>query len=114
MKIIKDIDKMKTYAKIMKKNNKLIGFVPTMGHLHEGHLSLIRTARKQVDTVITSVFVNKLQFGPDEDYKAYPRNIEKDENLAKNCGTDVMFYPNSELITSGNHIIYHSTSQFLA
>ncbi|NQU95221.1 MAG: pantoate--beta-alanine ligase [Candidatus Omnitrophica bacterium] len=96
MKIIKKVDKMKTYAKIMKKENKLIGFIPTMGYLHEGHLSLMRTARKQTDTVITSIFVNPLQFGPDEDFKKYPRNIKKDEELARQCGVDVMFYPENE------------------
>ena len=96
MKVIKEIDKMKTYAKIIKKDNKLIGFVPTMGSFHEGHLSLMRTARKQTDVVITSVFVNKMQFGPKEDYEAYPRDLEKDENLAKGSGTDVMFCPTTE------------------
>lgn len=96
MKIIKEVDKMKTYAKIMKKENKLIGFIPTMGYLHEGHLSLMRTARKQTDTVIVSIFVNPLQFGPDEDFKKYPRDIKRDEELARQCGVDIMFYPDSE------------------
>ena len=96
MKIVKDIYKMKTYAKIMKKDNKLIGFVPTMGYLHEGHLNLIRTARKQSDIVIVSIFVNKLQFGPKEDFDAYPRDPEGDENLAKSCGADVIFYPDEK------------------
>jgi len=96
MKVIKEIDKMKTYARIIKKDNKLIGFVPTMGCFHEGHLSLMKAARKQTDVVITSVFVNKVQFGPKEDYEAYPRDLEKDENLAKGSGTDVMFCPTTE------------------
>lgn len=96
MKIINDIDKMKTYARIMKKEGKLVGFVPTMGYLHEGHLSLIRTARKQSDVVIVSIFVNPIQFGPDEDFKKYPRDIQRDENLAKSCGVDVLFYPKKE------------------
>jgi len=93
MKIIKKIDKMKTYAKIMRKDNKLIGFVPTMGYFHEGHLSLVRAARKQCDVVVVSIFVNPMQFGPNEDFKSYPRDFKRDEELAKSCGTDILFYP---------------------
>ena len=96
MKIIRDIDKMKTYSKIMRKQNKLIGLVPTMGYLHEGHLSLIKNARKQSDVVIVSIFVNPTQFGQSEDFEKYPRNIEKDEELAKACGVDVLFYPEKD------------------
>jgi len=96
MKVITEIDKMKTYARIMKKENKLIGFIPTMGYFHEGHLSLMKQARKQSDKVIVSVFVNPIQFGPGEDYKKYPRNMKKDEELAKSCGTDVLFCPKKE------------------
>jgi len=93
MKVINEVDKMKTYARIMKKQNKMIGFIPTMGYLHEGHLSLIRAARKQSDLVVLSIFVNPIQFGPNEDYKKYPRDISKDEELARLCGVDVIFYP---------------------
>ena len=96
MKIITEVDKMKTYAKIIKKDNKLVGFVPTMGYLHEGHLSLMRTARKQTDTVIVSIFVNPLQFGPNEDFKKYPRDMKRDEERARQCGVDVMFCPKAE------------------
>ncbi len=96
MKVVRDIDKMKTYAKIMRKGNRLIGFVPTMGYLHEGHLSLIRAARKQTDVVIVSIFVNPIQFGPSEDFARYPRNIKRDEELCKSCGVDVVFYPRKE------------------
>ncbi|MBL7156953.1 MAG: pantoate--beta-alanine ligase [Candidatus Omnitrophica bacterium] len=93
MKIIREINKMKTYARIMRKENKLIGFVPTMGYFHEGHLGLIKTARKQSDIVITSIFVNPIQFGPKEDFKKYPHDTKRDEELAKTCGVDVIFYP---------------------
>ena len=96
MKVIEDISKMKTYARIMRKERKLIGFIPTMGCLHEGHLSLMRTARKQVDVVVASIFVNPTQFAAGEDFKKYPRNIKKDEELAKTCGVDVLFYPKKE------------------
>ena len=96
MKIIDKVDKMKTYARIMKKQNKLIGFVPTMGYLHQGHHSLIDAARKQTDCVIASVFVNPIQFGPNEDYKSYPRDLKRDEELAKASGVDVLFYPSKD------------------
>jgi len=96
MKIIAEIDKMRTYAKIMKKNNKMVGFVPTMGALHGGHAALIQAARKQVDIVIVSIFVNPVQFGPNEDYGKYPRNIKADEELVRSAGADVIFYPKKE------------------
>ena len=96
MKIITEIDKMKTYARIIKKENKLVGLVPTMGYLHEGHLSLIRMARKQCDTLIVSIFVNPIQFAPDEDFKKYPRDIKRDEDLVKSCGVDALFCPQNE------------------
>lgn len=96
MKILNEIDKMKTYAKIIKKQNKLVGFIPTMGYFHQGHLDLMSTARKQCDTLIVSVFVNPIQFGPKEDYEKYPRDIKKDEELAKSCGVDVLFAPKKE------------------
>lgn len=96
MKIIKDVDKMKTHAKIVKKDNRLVGLVPTMGYFHEGHLSLMKAAKKQSDFVITSVFVNPIQFGPGEDFEKYPRDIKRDEELAKTCGVDVLFCPSEE------------------
>ena len=70
-----------------------VGLVPTMGYLHEGHLSLIRMARKQCDTLITSIFVNPMQFGPGEDFKKYPRDMRRDEELVKTCGVDALFCP---------------------
>lgn len=76
-----------------KKNGKSIGFVPTMGFLHEGHISLIKQARNNNDIVVLSIFVNPLQFGPNEDYDKYPRDFDRDQMLAKEAGVDVLFYP---------------------
>jgi pantoate--beta-alanine ligase len=73
--------------------NVTIGFVPTMGFLHEGHLKLLDEARKANDIVVLSVFVNPLQFGPNEDFDSYPRNIKRDEELAKLAGVDLLFTP---------------------
>lgn len=71
----------------------IVGLVPTMGYLHEGHLSLVTRARRRVDTVVVSLFVNPLQFGPGEDLERYPRDIERDAALAADAGADVLFAP---------------------
>lgn len=76
-----------------RKQGKTIGFVPTMGYLHEGHVTLLKEARKENDIVVLSVFVNPLQFGPNEDFDRYPRDIVRDEQIAKDAGVDVLFYP---------------------
>ncbi|MBI5554849.1 MAG: pantoate--beta-alanine ligase [Elusimicrobia bacterium] len=96
MKIIKKIDKMQKYIVKAKRAGKKIGFVPTLGALHEGHLSLIRRARKENDLVVVSIFVNPIQFGPKEDFKKYPRPLAKDRRLAKSAGADVIFNPSAE------------------
>lgn len=71
----------------------MIGFVPTMGALHEGHLSLIKKCRKENDVVVVSIFVNPIQFGPNEDFVTYPRHKTQDCTLAKQAGCDIIFYP---------------------
>ena len=93
MKIFKAADDIKKYIKPRRRGGRSVGFVPTMGYLHEGHLSLMREARRSNDLVVTSIFVNPTQFGPKEDYKRYPRNLRRDERLAKSVGVDVIFYP---------------------
>jgi pantoate--beta-alanine ligase len=75
---------------------KTIGFVPTMGYLHEGHIALLKKAREENDIVALSVFVNPLQFGPNEDFERYPRDIERDKRIAKENGVDVFFCPDVE------------------
>ncbi|MFD4817144.1 pantoate--beta-alanine ligase [Peribacillus butanolivorans] len=76
-----------------KSNHKSVGYVATMGFLHEGHATLLENARKENDIVVLSIFVNPLQFGPNEDFETYPRDLERDENVAANAGVDYLFYP---------------------
>ena len=75
---------------------KIIGFVPTMGNLHEGHLNLVREARKLCDVVVVSIFVNPIQFGPNEDFDSYPRTLEQDQRLLAEAGCDIVFAPSVE------------------
>lgn len=93
IKVFKTIQGTQRFIKGQKEKGKLIGFVPTMGYLHEGHLSLIREARRENDLVVISIFVNPTQFGPKEDYRKYPRDFKRDEKLAESEGVDVIFYP---------------------
>ena len=93
MKIISSINSLRKIITSYRKKGKTIGFVPTMGALHDGHLSLIKKCRKDNDIVIVSIFVNPTQFGPQEDFKSYPRDKKKDCQLAKKSGCDIVFYP---------------------
>lgn len=96
MVVVERIQDMKNIVKRLKKEGKSIGFVPTMGYLHEGHLSLVRFSKMQNDITIMSIFVNPIQFGPNEDYDRYPRDFERDKNLAEKEGVDYIFYPSVE------------------
>ncbi|UCD59243.1 MAG: pantoate--beta-alanine ligase, partial [Candidatus Hydrogenedentota bacterium] len=93
MKIIRDPAEMQALSNKIRETDLLIGLVPTMGYLHEGHTSLIKAARQQSDVVVLSIFVNPTQFGPGEDLQKYPRDIERDEKTARAEGVDYLFYP---------------------
>ena len=93
MRIITTIKDMQQTTRNFMRQSQSIGFVPTMGFLHEGHMSLVQKAKEQNDCVIMSVFVNPLQFGPNEDFDRYPRDLKRDEELAEKAGVDVLFYP---------------------
>jgi pantoate--beta-alanine ligase len=96
MKTIHSPNEMQKTCMDLKKRGRTIGFVPTMGYLHEGHLSLIRVAKRESDVLVVSVFVNPTQFGPEEDFKRYPRDLKRDEKLLKELGCDYLFYPKAK------------------
>ncbi|MBL7072760.1 MAG: pantoate--beta-alanine ligase [Candidatus Omnitrophica bacterium] len=96
MKIISSIGEMESYSRDARQKKQKIGFVPTMGAFHEGHLSLMRAAEKECDIVIVSVFVNRLQFSPNEDFDKYPRDMEQDKKLAEAAGVSVLFAPTAD------------------
>ena len=96
MEIIETVSRMKSVCREESRAGKTIGFVPTMGYWHEGHLSLIRAARKRCQVLVVSIFINPLQFGPQEDYQQYPRDISRDARLAQAEGIDYLFYPSVE------------------
>lgn len=93
MQIIKTVEGMQSLAIRLRGQGRLLGLVPTMGALHEGHLSLIEVARDNADLVIVSLFVNPTQFGPNEDFKNYPRNLEADIKRCEERGVDIVFAP---------------------
>jgi pantoate--beta-alanine ligase len=96
MKTLETIHDMRATVRTARGENRKLGFVPTMGALHEGHLSLVRAAKKQSEVVAASVFVNPTQFGPNEDFAKYPRTFERDCELLKNEGVDLLFAPSAE------------------
>lgn len=93
MKIINSLAEMQQTALSLKRAGNRIAFVPTMGFLHEGHATLLREGRKQGDILVLSIFVNPIQFGPGEDLDRYPRNLDGDCAIARECGADIVFTP---------------------
>ncbi len=103
MKIVKTVAEVRSIVKEWRKEGLTVGLVPTMGYLHEGHQSLIKRAVEENDKVVVSVFVNPTQFGPNEDYEDYPRDIDKDAVLCENTGADLIFNPEpEEMYPEGN------------
>ncbi len=106
MQKITSVTEMQTLAEDLRSKGQIIGLVPTMGALHSGHLSLIRVAGEQSDTVVVSIFVNPTQFGPNEDYAKYPRELEQDMKACEEAGADVVFAPPIEEIYPKGYSTY--------
>lgn len=106
MEIIKEIEKMQQISREEAAAKKSIGFVPTMGYLHEGHLKLVEKAVDENDITVVSVFVNPTQFGPEEDYDEYPRDLERDLSLLRERKVDYVFYPAVEDVYPEGYATY--------
>ncbi len=106
MKIISTAGEMQQFALEARSAGKTIAFVPTMGFLHEGHLSLLKEGRKRGDILVLSIFVNPTQFGEGEDFDAYPRDHERDCRLAEEVGTDVVYLPTPEQMYPEGYLTY--------
>lgn len=111
MKIIRDLQELKNEIKQVKQEGKTVGFVPTMGFLHEGHLSLLKEAGRQTDYVVLSIFVNPIQFGVGEDYEEYPRDLEADRKNAEQAGCHLIFYPEVKAMYPSGYVTYVNVEQ---
>ncbi|MBG9452790.1 pantoate--beta-alanine ligase [Lysinibacillus sphaericus] len=112
MKVVTTIHALSVEIQAAKQAQKSIGLVPTMGYLHEGHLTLAKTARAENDLVVMSIFVNPTQFGPDEDFESYPRDLPRDTALAESAGVDIIFAPSvEEMYPSNGGIRIHAGEQ---
>ena len=101
--LISTLAQLRDALGVLRRAGKTIGLVPTMGALHEGHLSLVRAARAECDVAVVSIYVNPSQFGPNEDFAKYPRTLENDLTLLAGCGTDFVFVPNGEEVYRPGH-----------
>src|SRR5450759_4177876 len=110
MKIIESINEMQAYSESNRLLGKKIAFVPTMGYFHEGHLALIKEAKKMADCVVVSIYVNPTQFGPKEDFSKYPRDFDRDSKMAESIQADVIFYPPDKEMYPTNYQTYVNLS----
>lgn len=106
MKIIRSIKEMQAFSESIRNKGQKIAFVPTMGYFHDGHLSLMREGRRHSNCLAISIYVNPTQFGPNEDFEKYPRDFERDKDLALGVGVDVIFYPEDKEMYPENYQTY--------
>lgn len=111
MKVVKTIKEVRDIVKQWKSEGLTVGLVPTMGFLHEGHQSLIRKSAEQNDRTVVSVFVNPIQFGPNEDLEAYPRDLERDKKAVEDAGGDLIFNPEPSEMYPGHFTSFIDTTE---
>ncbi|HNT30602.1 MAG TPA: pantoate--beta-alanine ligase, partial [bacterium] len=117
MLVLDSVENVQEMIRMWRKDGDVIGFVPTMGFLHDGHLSLVRAAKSQCERAVVSIFVNPTQFGPGEDLDAYPRDMEHDVALLEKEGVDLVFAPKPETMYARDHstvVIVQGLSHVLA
>ncbi|MGA3280042.1 MAG: pantoate--beta-alanine ligase [Smithella sp.] len=103
MRIIKSVKQMQSFSTSLRMDGKKIAFVPTMGYFHEGHLSLMKEAKKMADCLVVSIYVNPTQFGPKEDFSKYPSDLDRDLKMAESVNVDVIFYPPDKEMYPANY-----------
>jgi pantoate--beta-alanine ligase len=106
MRIVKTIKSLRQILNEVRRKGQKIGFVPTMGYFHEGHLSLVRQSRKECDLTVVSIYVNPKQFGPKEDLKAYPRDIKRDATMIQKENVDILFIPSDNDVYPNCYLTY--------
>ncbi|MGA2553390.1 MAG: pantoate--beta-alanine ligase [Smithella sp.] len=106
MRIIKSIKQMQSFSTSLRMDGNKIAFVPTMGYFHEGHLSLMKEAKKMDDCLVVSIYVNPTQFGPKEDFSKYPRDLDRDLKMAESVNVDVIFFPPDKEMYPANYQTY--------
>jgi len=111
MKVANTIEQIRDIVSFWRKEGFSVGFVPTMGYLHEGHRSLIERAAKENDKVVVSVFVNPMQFGPNEDFESYPRDFEKDMKVCEEAGAKLVFHPEQSEMYADTFSSFVDTSE---
>ena len=103
MRIINSVKQMQSFSSRLRMEGKKIAFVPTMGYFHEGHLFLMKEAKKMADCLVVSIYVNPTQFGPKEDFSKYPRDLDRDLKMAESVNVDVIFYPPDKEMYPANY-----------
>jgi len=114
MLIIKDIKSLRKVLDKASRQEQKIGFVPTMGYFHEGHLSLMRQAKKECDLCVVSIYVNPKQFGPREDLKKYPRNLKRDVSMIDKENVDILFVPSDNVVYPKSYLTYIDVEKITA
>ncbi|MDE2027008.1 MAG: pantoate--beta-alanine ligase [Candidatus Omnitrophica bacterium] len=106
MRVVKTVKQLRLIIDGLRRKGRTIGFIPTMGYLHEGHLSLVRRCRQECDVTVVSIYVNPKQFGPHEDLQRYPRDIGRDSTMLKKENIDILFIPSDNAVYSSGYLTY--------